>query len=85
MGAQVWAERLPVHRLAAGAEAMRWALHGGEDYELLFTATRRVPRSLAGVAVTRIGEVVRGSGVMLIGADGTSTELHPGGWEHFRV
>ena len=84
VGAEIWAERLPVHSLAVGAEGLRWALHGGEDYELLFTASGRVPQRVGGVAVTRIGEVVRGRGVRLVRADGGSMELEAGGWEHFR-
>jgi thiamine-monophosphate kinase len=37
-------------------------LHGGEDYELLFTArpTVRMPEIFAGVALTRIGKIQRG-------------------------
>ena len=36
-------------------------LHGGEDYELLFTARPEaaVPEQIAGVPVTRIGEITR--------------------------
>ena len=39
-------------------ESLAYALHGGEDYELLFTAprNRRVPKKIAGVTVTEIGE-----------------------------
>ena len=37
------------------------ALHGGEDYELLFTLpARKHPNTLAGVPVTRIGSIVSG-------------------------
>ncbi len=37
------------------------ALHGGEDYELLFTLPpRRNPKTLAGIPVTRIGQIVAG-------------------------
>ncbi|HEV7213540.1 MAG TPA: thiamine-phosphate kinase, partial [Chloroflexota bacterium] len=37
------------------------ALHGGEDYELLFTVapSRRIPAQIAGVPVTRIGRIIR--------------------------
>ena len=36
-----------------------FALHGGEDYELLFTASPKmhVPRRIAGVPITCIGEM----------------------------
>ena len=37
------------------------ALHGGEDYELLFTApaAARLPRQIAGVGITRIGRIAK--------------------------
>ncbi len=58
-GAVVYAERCRSARLK---EAWTFALHGGEEYELLFTAppNRAVPKQIAGVAVTRIGEITRG-------------------------
>jgi thiamine-monophosphate kinase len=90
VGAEVLADALPVHLLAAGAEggqqrALELALHGGEDYELLFAARTgtRVPRSIAGERVTRIGRLVRGSAVSIVDAAGRKRELKPGGWEHF--
>ena len=57
------------------------ALHGGEDYELLFTTRpgAKVPRRIAGIGVTRIGTMVSGQGVWLDGR-----ELQAAGWEHFR-
>ncbi len=59
------------------------ALHGGEDYELLFTAPARarMPDSFEGVPLTRIGTVRRGrpGAVALDGAP-----LPPLGYEHFR-
>jgi len=58
------------------------ALHGGEDYQLLFTvmAGVKVPAQLAGVVLTRIGTVLGGDGPMveLVGRG----ELVAGGWEH---
>ncbi len=38
VGAEIWAGAIPIHLLAHGPEALELALHGGEDYELLFTA-----------------------------------------------
>jgi thiamine-monophosphate kinase len=84
LAAEVDAAALPVH---SGA-TLEQALHGGEDYELLFTAAprTRVPRRIAGVPVTRIGRILRPRkgrpAVALITVDGAQT-LTPQGWEHF--
>lgn len=96
VAAELDAEAIPVHRLAVEAERKGWAaaamelaLHGGEDYELLFTAgpEARVPRSVAGIAVHRIGRIVqrmaRRPQVMLRDADGRVRALEARGWEHF--
>jgi len=47
--------------IAAGA-SVEEALHGGEDYELLFTASpgTRVPGRIAGLSVSQIGVITRG-------------------------
>ena len=84
VAAEVDAQALPIH-LGATLEQ---ALHGGEDYELLFTASpdARVPRSIAGVRVTRIGRILRvrkdRPQVALVTVNGTRP-LAPHGWEHF--
>jgi thiamine-monophosphate kinase len=51
-------EQPPLFRGAS----LEQALHGGEDYELLFTArpNKRIPASFGGVALTRIGQIRRG-------------------------
>jgi thiamine-monophosphate kinase len=80
--AEVAAERIP---RAEGA-TLEQALHGGEDYELLFTASgnRKIPGSIAGVAVTCIGKIRNGPKRVLLFERLRSRELPPGGWEHFR-
>jgi len=91
VGAEIDARALPIHPLAARAGgrasegALGLALHGGEDYELLFAAPAgvRMPRSVAGVRVTPIGRLVRGSAISLISIDRAGRALKPGGWEHF--
>ena len=82
VGAEVEAGLVPVHSLAG----LEDALHGGEDYELLFAARAgvKMPRQIAGVAVTRIGRLVRGSGLVLV-RDGKKRVLKVGGWEHFKA
>ncbi|HXK06879.1 MAG TPA: thiamine-phosphate kinase [Verrucomicrobiae bacterium] len=59
------------------------ALHGGEDYELLFTVApdTRVPASFRGIALTRIGTMRKGTrGAVTL--DGRP--LPPLGYDHFR-
>ncbi len=66
------------------------ALHGGEDYELLFTArpSANVPRRILGVPITRIGKMVRNrkgqARVVLVDVSGRRP-LERHGWEHFRI
>ena len=59
------------------------AVADGEDYELLFTvhANAPIPSKLDGVAITRIGTVTDGKGIILI--DGAERiHLEGLGWEH---
>lgn len=77
VGAEIDAERIPA---PAGID---FALHGGDDYELLFTARGRVPARVAGVGVTEIGRVVRGRGMSVVAAR-RKLPLRAQGWEHFR-
>jgi thiamine-monophosphate kinase len=84
VAAEVEAAALPIYFAAS----LEQALHGGEDYELLFAArpSSRLPRSIAGVPVTKIGRIVRRApsrpAVTLITAQGRNA-LAPHGWEHF--
>lgn len=81
-GAVVYAGSLPA---AGGVAGLAVALHGGEEYELLFTAppNRHVPKQIEGVPVTLIGEIVRGKQMKLAKSDGKTEILKPGGWQHF--
>ncbi len=81
-GAVVYASNLPA---TASEDGTAFALHGGEEYELLFTAppTRQVPKEIAGVPISLIGEIVRGGQMRLATADGKTQILKPSGWQHF--
>ena len=90
LSAVVEAAAIPIHPLA---QNLHQALHGGEDYELLFTASKevRVPRRIAGVAVACIGEMrprrSRGPRVLLAEEfDGRRHQrpLAAVGWEHYK-
>ncbi len=82
---EIDASRIP---LGHGA-TLDQALHGGEDYELLFTspARARLPRAIAGVPITVIGSVAnlrRGVAAVTLLHNGARQPLSPRGWEHFR-
>ncbi len=84
VGASLRADAIPVHPQSDG---LIGAMCDGEDYELLFAvsagdADQIVAAGLAGVAVSRIGEVTAGSDIVLIGADGRPSPLTATGWEH---
>jgi thiamine-monophosphate kinase len=93
-GALVRAERLPISDAARRAarelkiDPLRWALFGGEDYQLLFTVPperfAEVPPTLGplGVSATIIGEITRRNVVVAL-ADGTTRPLRPEGFAHF--
>lgn len=77
VGAEIDAKAIP--RVAE----LKFALHGGDDYELLFTSSRKVPAVIEGVAVTQIGRIVASSGMKLV-ENGKIRRLEVKGWEHFR-
>jgi thiamine-monophosphate kinase len=85
VAAEIDSALLPVH---PGAD-LNYALHGGDDYELLFTAApgARIPQKIAGVPIIRIGRMLRSRNGMptitLLTAQGPQA-LEPQGWEHFR-
>jgi thiamine-monophosphate kinase len=68
---------------AAGTTALDLALHGGEDFELLFTGAGSELKELKGTPVTKVGRVVEGAGVDLFTPDGAETPLSSKGYEHF--
>ncbi len=86
VGAEIEAEAVPRAQVGLGKKrvTLELALHGGDDYELLFTSAAAVPSEVAGVRVTRIGRTTQSAGMRLIGTDGKARPLRPVGWEHFK-
>jgi thiamine-monophosphate kinase len=87
VGARVDVNSLPVVRDRSLARARQLALHGGDDYELLFTVAgkdaQRVPRAYDGLRLTRIGEITREKRIVAV-EGGRSRKLKPAGWDPFR-
>jgi thiamine-monophosphate kinase len=93
VGAIIEAHRIPTVGVKSldrksRVDPLQLALHGGDDYELLFTVpknkARRLPRSIGRVAITPIGEVTRVREVMVDDGTGRSRVLKPRGWDPFR-
>jgi thiamine-monophosphate kinase len=78
-----WKTRL---RLRESAE-LDYALHGGDDYELLFTVPPQRAHKLRGapdgVTLTRIGEITRDRRILIVDKSGKTEPLPAGGWDHF--
>jgi len=94
IGALIWDEQLPLsraYRKLAGREGTRYALSGGEDYELLFCARPRARARIdnlarvAQVSITRIGSCVPAhQGIVVIDSTGSKIASGTKGYDHFR-
>jgi thiamine-monophosphate kinase len=92
VGARLEASRIPtVVPNRSGLEKIELldlALHGGDDYELLFTVhpgkTGRLPRSFEGIPLTAIGTITTEPNLTLVPLDGKKQALPIGGWDPFR-
>lgn len=73
---------------ASEDQALQLALHGGDDYELLFTVPQQkaaeIPPIFAGLPLLSIGEITKSRKILLVGESRMPTELHPAGWDPFR-
>jgi thiamine-monophosphate kinase len=69
-------------------DPLKMALHGGDDYELLFTVPPHRAKSLRRAPgfseLTPVGEITTGKRILLVGDDGVATVLEPRGWDPFR-
>lgn len=93
VGAEIERNGLPLApALGALAETHRLEclLHGGDDYELLFTAPAHARDAVMAIGqrthtpLTRIGRITRTAGLWLCNADGTRQPLQAAGYDHFR-
>ncbi len=82
VGAVIDEKLLPI---APGAN-LDFALHGGEDYELLFTARagKKIPSTIEGVKVIEIGSVTREKKILIASGNGRAKRLEIRGWQHFK-
>lgn len=104
VAAKLWSERIPTVSVAAALgiaglnislDPFKMALHGGDDYELLFTVSRRNEKRLRNAPGSReltcIGEIVRlrygarnRNRILIIDERGRARPLKARGWDPFR-
>lgn len=93
VGAIIESSRIPVDPLVVNLcgrralDPLLLALHGGEDFELLFTVhprdLSRMPRQISGVPVTYLGDVTREAGQIRVSEGSHVWTLEPAGFTHF--
>ena len=97
VGTVIRAEQIPISMATQsvakrlGMDAMSFALHGGEDFQLVVACPRahiqevvQAVQGATGTPLTEIGEIVEpGKGRTLIERDRKKTRLKPKGWDHF--
>jgi thiamine-monophosphate kinase len=93
VGARINIDLVPVSlgvKECFGDKSLELALTGGEDYELLFTASTAVMNKVKKVIhcpVTVIGEIIeeKAGKVSLVDGDGRLINSKRTGWDHFKV
>ncbi len=91
VSARIEVDRVPVQpavKANFGDKALELALSGGEDYELLFTASAEVidkVKAAASCPITVIGEIIadKAGEITLVDGKGHLVNLPKAGWEHF--
>jgi len=85
VGAKI--DTIPVDKMLyqsfGSEESIQFALHGGEDFELLFTVPQEKISDLKDLPVTRIGEITCQAGNIELIRNGRAEILEPKGFRHF--
>jgi len=88
VGARLWAAKIPRPKLLDPEDSLQLALHGGEDYQLLFTVPRRkasrLPSKFQRRPLYHIGEIEASKAIKLVTPEGNVRTLEPAGWDYFR-
>ena len=93
VGARIAIGKIPKVKVLGGKtpkhlDATELALHGGDDYELLFTVrpsrARGLPATFGGIPLTCIGEITRERRLVRVGLGEREETLTVRGWDPFR-
>ncbi len=97
VGVRIWEDRLPLSRVYRKwmntylKDPYPLALNGGEDYELLFTASPKMRKKILSLAITskvpmtRIGEILpKEQGIRIVKKNGKEVSPSCLGFDHFK-
>lgn len=84
-GALLQENAIPIASLNRHEVELRHALHGGDEYQLLFTVPpgHRLPAEYKEIPLSLIGYITEGDEISIEHENGYTTELEPQGWQHF--
>jgi len=88
-GAEITADKIPLSEALKkhSPNPLRYAVHGGEDYELLFTVPPSKEKKILSLqdrfSLTRIGRITATPEIWLVDENGVRTGLKPEGFAHF--
>jgi thiamine-monophosphate kinase len=88
VGAKIYAEKIPIQKELHGItkhfeEQLEFALHGGEDFELLYTIPAEKNSDGENVESHAIGEITANIEIIELNIAGKARILEPKGFSHF--
>jgi thiamine-monophosphate kinase len=87
-GAILSGPKIPAPSVSDSSDALDLALHGGEDYQLLFTVPQAkasaIPRRFGSLPLTCIGQMTKHRALRITTIDGSTQPLQSKGFDHFR-
>lgn len=93
VGAELYCADLPlsatVRDVCSAEDGLRYALNGGDDYELCFTVSPDCREQMTGLAerldvpITEIGRIVMGDSIQCLDHKGQPLDVASAGYQHF--
>lgn len=88
VGAKIYSDKIPTQNEISNLtgnffEELKFALNGGEDFELLFTVSPKKKFTKKLYSLFCIGEVTANTGIIELISETKSTILQPNGFQHF--
>jgi thiamine-monophosphate kinase len=93
VGARVERAKLPIVQISnagrrRGIKPLQLALHGGDDYELVFTVppakAKFLPSFFRGLVLSPIGKITGKQALLVVEENGRELPLVPSGWDPFQ-